>query len=90
MLAAYSHSLPAMRKILNIKKRYFIIVFFLFLLFILNIFKTPYVCYLTFDIPGKQMAPTIPPLGVFIESKYGNEKTDDKCSILTHELIHWE
>ncbi len=63
---------------------------FLVLMIILNIFKAPYVWYLPFDIPGKQKAATIPPFGVFIESRYKNEKIDDKCSILTHEMIHWE
>jgi len=55
-----------------------------------KIYQITYVWYLPFDIPGKQMAATLPPLGVFIELKYKNEKIDDKCSILTHEMIYWE
>lgn len=40
--------------------------------------------YIPFDIPGSQMAATIPPFGTFIESKYKKDK-----SILKHELAHW-
>lgn len=40
--------------------------------------------YIPFDIPGSQMAATIPPFGTFIESKYKKDK-----SILNHELSHW-
>lgn len=41
--------------------------------------------YIPFNIPGTQMAATIPPFGTFIEKKYkGN------LSILNHELVHWD
>lgn len=40
--------------------------------------------YIPFDIPGSQMAATIPPFGTFIEVKYKKDK-----SILNHELAHW-
>ena len=47
------------------------------------------VVYLPFDLPGKQMAATIPPFGIFIEGKYKDEG-DGKGSLLAHERIHWE
>jgi len=40
--------------------------------------------YIPFDIPGSQMAATIPPFGTFIESKHKKDK-----SIVRHELAHW-
>lgn len=43
------------------------------------------VCYIPFNIPGSQMAATIPPFGIFIEDEYkGN------ASLLNHELVHWD
>ena len=54
-----------------------------------NIVKKEYVTYLSFDIPGKQMAATIPPFGIFIEEKFKNEG-DGKGSLLAHERIHWK
>jgi len=51
--------------------------------------KKERVIYLPFDIPGKQMAATIPPFGIFIENKYKSESCG--CgSILSHEKIHWD
>lgn len=47
----------------------FIKVFFLVILgfmIYINHVKKEYVTYLPFDIPGKQMAATIPPFGIFI------------------------
>jgi hypothetical protein len=41
--------------------------------------------YTPFNIPGDQMAITIPPFGTFIESKYKKDKP-----ILNHELAHWD
>lgn len=75
---------------LNIKKRYFLLIICLVLLVLLNIFKRPNVIYLPFNIPGNQMAATIPPMAIFIESKYKTEKKDEKCSLIKHEMIHWE
>jgi hypothetical protein len=46
------------------------------------------VFYLPFNIPGKQMAATIPPFGVFIEDKYESEG-NKIGSIVRHELVHW-
>jgi hypothetical protein len=67
------------------KKLVIILVVFIFLL---NLNKSERVFYLPFDIPGKQMAATIPPFGIFIEGKYKTEK-DKPGSILRHEKIHW-
>ena len=50
--------------------------------------KKERVIYVPFDIPGTQMAATIPPFGIFIEEKYKNEG-DGKGSLLAHERIHW-
>lgn len=44
--------------------------------------------YLPFDIPGKQMAATIPPFGIFIENEYRFEG-DGPGSVLAHERVHW-
>lgn len=49
-----------------------------------SILKKDKVYYIPFDIPGKQMAATVPPFGIFIESKY---RKDDE--MLRHELVHW-
>ena len=35
-----------------------------------NLIKKERVIYMSVDIPGKQMAATIPPFGIFIEGKY--------------------
>jgi len=59
-----------------------------FIIFILNLLKQEMVFYIPFNIPGSQMAATIPPFGIFIENKYQNE-TKGKGSILSHEKIHW-
>ena len=47
--------------------------------------KKEKIYFIPFDIPGKQMAATIPPFGTFIESRYKNDK-----SIIRHELAHWD
>jgi hypothetical protein len=54
-----------------------------------NLIKKERVIYMSVDIPGKQMAATIPPFGIFIEGKYKNEG-DGKGSLLAHERIHWK
>ena len=59
------------------KKRYAIPTVFIAFILILNLIKHPFVYYLPFDIPGKQMASTIPPFGIFIESKYQNENSNE-------------
>ena len=58
------------------------------LILILNINKKERVFYLPFDIPGTQMAATIPPFGIFIEEEYKSEG-DVPGSILRHEKVHW-
>jgi hypothetical protein len=63
-------------------KKYFLIVSCVFLLYIIT--KKDKIYYIPFNIPGSQMAATIPPFGIFIESKYKTDK-----SILRHEMVHW-
>lgn len=60
----------------------------LLIILILNLNKNERVFYLPFDIPGTQMAATIPPFGIFIEKKYKDE-SDGPGSILSHERVHW-
>ena len=59
------------------------------LVLILNIKKTERVFYLPFEIPGTQMAATLPPFGIFIEDKFEDEG-DGPGSILKHEKVHWK
>ena len=66
----------------NIKKYIFL---FLIIFIGYSILKKDKIYYIPFNIPGSQMAATIPPIGIFIEEKYKNDK-----SILSHEKIHWE
>ena len=58
------------------------------ILTLLNIFKIEFVYYLPFNIPGSQMAITLPPFGIFIESTYKKEEKNP-CSVYQHEKIHW-
>lgn len=55
----------------------------------LNSFKTERVLYLPFDIPLAQMAATLPPFGIFMESRLIHEG-EGPCSVLAHERVHWE
>ena len=64
------------------------LIFFVLFLFLLNVLKKPFVLYTPIDIPGDQMAITIPPFGIIIERKFKYEG-DNKGSILSHEKIHW-
>jgi len=59
------------------------------IIILLNIFDNERVYYLPFNIPGEQMAITIPPFGMFVEPKYKNEK-NKPCSVLNHERVHWK
>ena len=68
-----------MKKLLKIIFYSFIIV-----ILVLNVIKKETIYYIPFDIPGSQMAATIPPFGIFIEKKY--EKNID---IINHEKVHW-
>ena len=63
-------------------KKYILILLITLLTYFL--FKKDKVYYIPFNIPGSQMAATIPPFGIFIESKYKTDK-----SILRHEMVHW-
>ena len=58
------------------------------LVLVLNMNKDEKVYYIPFDIPGKQMAATIPPFGIFFEEKYKSDG-DGPGSILSHERVHW-
>lgn len=73
----------------EMKKSTIVLFVLFFTIFILNIFKKQYVFYLPFEIPGKQMAATVPPFGVFIESRYKNENKNSPTSIYMHEKVHW-
>jgi hypothetical protein len=64
-------------------KKYILISVTLFLLY--SLIKEDKIYYIPFDIPGSQMAATIPPFGIFIEKKYKGDK-----SLLNHELVHWD
>lgn len=52
---------------------------------LLAAFKSDKTYYIDFDIPGKQMAITLPPWGIFIEKEYGHDKI-----LLKHEKVHWQ
>jgi hypothetical protein len=64
-----------------------ILIIFIFI-FIVNLDKSERVIHLPFNIPGKQMAATIPPFGIFIEKGHINDP-DEIGSILRHERVHW-
>lgn len=73
------------------KKRFLILGLIFIVLFILNQFKFPIVIFLPVDLPGDLKASTIPPIGIFIESQYKGETPNSKwCTVLQHELEHWE
>ena len=73
------------------KKRYLILFLFMIIISVLNLTKHPFVYYLQFNIPGKQMASTIPPFGIFIESQFKNKDENDPClHPYKHEMVHWE
>ena len=71
------------------KKSVIIPLLFVLMLVLLNSVKHESVFYIPFNIPGNQMAATIPPFGIFIESEFKNENPAAPCSILKHEKIHW-
>ena len=72
------------------KKSILILIIFIFIVAILDIFKYPFIFNLPFNIPGSQMAATIPPFGIFIEKNHKNDDREDPCSLYQHEIIHWE
>ena len=61
---------------------------YIFLIVIVLLFGVTYkkdkIYYIPFDIPGSQMAATIPPFGTFIELKYRKDN-----HMLNHEMVHW-
>ena len=66
-----------------------ILIGFLLIACLFDSLKTIKIMYLPFELPGKLMAMTVPPFGIFIESKF--EAEGDGCgSILSHEKVHWE
>jgi hypothetical protein len=65
-----------------------VFVFLILVVFFLNLLKKPSVYYTPINIPGEQMAITIPPFGILIEKKFEFEGSR-KGSILSHEKIHW-
>jgi hypothetical protein len=75
-------------RFLRSKKIVFIFCF-IFSVCVLNFFKHQFIFYLPFDIPGTQMAATIPPLGTFMESHLKTENLEYKCSVFKHENVHW-
>ena len=56
---------------------------------ILNFIKKERIFFLPFDVPGSQMAATIPPFGIFIVEEY-REEGDGPGSILAHERVNWD
>jgi len=71
----------------RLKKRYLVLVMCVIWIAILNIFKHPFVFYTPFDILGHQMAITIPPFGMFMESQFETADANNPCVISTVGLI---
>jgi hypothetical protein len=71
------------------KKRLVFLGLIFTVLFVFNLFKTPVVIYLPFNLPDELKGTTIPPFGIFILEKYKNEKNPNACTVLQHELEHW-
>jgi hypothetical protein len=84
-----SESIPLLQG--RFKRLHYILVVCFVLIAILNIFKYPFVFYTPIDIPGQQMAITIPPFGIFLESRFEKDDASDPCAHpLIHESIHWK
>ena len=82
--------METLNKIRQIKKTLKILLLLIMVYMVYsNQIKKERVIYIPFDIPGRQMAATIPPFGIFIEEKYKLDGVG-KGSILAHERIHWE
>jgi hypothetical protein len=71
-------------KLKNIMRKILIVLCLVIGFILYSVTKKDKLYYIPFDIPGKQMAATVPPFGIFIESKY---RKDDE--MLRHELAHW-
>jgi hypothetical protein len=65
-----------------------LLIIFVLIITLLNIFKGERIFFTPIDIPGKQMAMTIPPFGIIIEKKYKNEG-GGRGTLLSHERVHW-
>ena len=73
------------------KKRVILTLIFLVVILGLNFVKYPSVVYLPCDIPGDQMAITVPPFGMFIESRFKSADASNPCAHpLFHEQVHWK
>jgi hypothetical protein len=64
------------------------IIIFFAIVIILNFFKGEKVFYTPINIPGKQMAMTVPPFGIIIEKEFKNEGSG-RGTLLRHEKVHW-
>ena len=71
------------------KKRLVFLGLIFTVLFVLNLFKAPVVIYLPFNLPDELKGTTIPPFGMFILEKYKDEKNPNACTVLQHEMEHW-
>ena len=65
-----------------------LLIIFVIIITLLNIFKGERIFFTPINIPGKQMAMTIPPFGIIIEKKYKNEG-GGRGTLLSHERVHW-
>jgi hypothetical protein len=64
------------------------LIIFIIIVVLLNLFKGERVFYTPINIPGKQMAITIPPFGMFIEREFKKEGSG-RGTLLRHERVHW-
>ena len=71
------------------KKRLVFLGLIFTVLFVLNLFKAPVVIYLPFNLPDNLKGSTIPPFGMFILDKYKDEKNPNACTVMQHEMEHW-
>ena len=65
-----------------------LILVFLILIILLNLYDKERVFYTPIQIPGSLMAMTIPPFGIIIEKQYKNQP-NKPGSLIRHEKAHW-
>jgi hypothetical protein len=65
-----------------------LILVFLILIILLNLYDKERVFYTPNQIPGSLMAMTIPPFGIIIEKQYKNQP-NKPGSLIRHEKAHW-
>ncbi len=65
-----------------------LILAFLIIIILLNLYDEERVLYTPIQIPGSLMAMTIPPFGIIIEEQYENQP-DKPGSLIRHEKAHW-